>query len=163
MIYVFDTSALVAWWHEIYPIQSFPDIRKLIEQGIEHGNIKSAMEVKRELRLQDDDLFEWTKKTDGLFIEDQEDQQFRISEIGNEYPRLVKQHRLYNADPVIITLAEANSWTVVTQENPNKQNNIVGCCRNIGIDCISLTQYINHNQTQLHDIRKILFNTNIEL
>lgn len=77
------------------------------------------------------------------------------------YPKLIKQHRKFNADPIVIALAEANGWTVVTQENQKKQNNIVGCCRNVGIDCISLSEYIKQNRGKLNIIRQnIVWQTN---
>lgn len=160
MIYVFDTSAFITWWNEIYPIQSFPDIEKLIEQGINQKSIKLVMEVTKELSLQDDDLYKWIKERNRFFIKDQDNQQDRIAEISNRWPKLVKSNKRYNADPVIIAFAETNAWTVVTQESPKKQNNIVSCCRDIGVICISLTQYIKEKQTELDSIRQNLWGKN---
>lgn len=155
MTYVFDTSAFIAWWHEIYPRQSFPDIYQLIEEDVNTKIIQSPIEVRKELEEQlDDDLTVWAKQHSDLFIKDNPALQVRIAEISNNYPKLIKQHSRYNADPIVITLAEANGWTVVTQENQNKHNNIVGCCRNISVDCISLSEYINQNMAKLNSVRQ---------
>ncbi|MCZ6802416.1 MAG: DUF4411 family protein [Proteobacteria bacterium] len=158
VIYIFDTNAFIAWWHEIYPPQSFPDIRVLIEQNIGGGTILSPIEVRKELEEKvDDNLTVWAKKQHNLFVIEQIDLQLRIAEISNAYPKLVKQHKKINADPIVIAVAEAGHSTVVTQENPVKQNNIVGCCRDIGVMCISLSQYINNHKDSLNIIRKKLW------
>lgn len=161
MTYVFDTNAFIAWWHEIYPQQSFPDIYQLIEKDVNTKTIQSPMEVKKELEQKlDDNLAIWAKQQTNLFIKESVDLQYRIAEISNDYPKLIKQHSRYNADPIVIALAEANNWTVVTQENQNKRNNIVGCCRDNQIMCISLSQYINQKQAELNIIRQDLWSNN---
>ena len=155
MTYVFDTSAFIAWWREIYPKQSFPDIYQLIEEDVNAKIIQSPMEVKKELEEQlDDDLTIWAKSQNDLFIRDSIDLQDRIAEISNNYPKLIKQHKKHNADPIVIALAETNNWIVVSQESQKRQNNIVGCCRNIGVTCISLSEYINQNRFKLSTIRQ---------
>ncbi len=158
MNYVFDSSAWIAWWHEIYPLNSFPDIHKLIEHDITQGFIISPAEVKKELQEQvKDELTNCVTKQSDLFIRDDENLQDRIAKISNDYPKLVKQHRKFNADPIVIALAEQRGWAVVTQENPNRQNNMVGCCRDLNLTCLSLTQYIQQRTDVLENIRQDLW------
>ena len=159
MTYVFDTSSFIAWWNELYPTGTFPDIYELISHDIGIDLIKSPVEVKKELEMHTgDELAEWVKnKGSALLIKDDVKLQIRIAYISNNYPKLVKQARKHNADPIVIALAESNNWTVVTQENPNKKANIVGCCRDLNVKCISLSQYIRERQEKLDSIREELW------
>ena len=93
-------------------------------------------------------------------FKESEDLQNKIAEISNHYPKLVKNNRKFNADPIVIALAETNTWTVVTQENPSKQNNIVGCCRNMQVKCIFLSLYVDERSKQLISIRQTLWGNN---
>ena len=132
MTYVFDTNAYIAWWHQLYPPVPFPDIKALIQHDTQQQIIRSPVAVKKELeekveepgkaeKKEKNSLAEWANEQSTLFIQEQYDQQDRIAQISNDYPQLVKQHVKHNADPTVIVLAEANQWTVVTQENPNKK------------------------------------------
>ncbi len=105
----------------------------------------------------DDSLTEWVKKQSNLFIPTQPGLQGNIADIANRCPKLVKKQSRVNADPVIIALAQSRELTVVTQENPNKQKNLVGCCREYKVSCISLSQYISVRQNALDIIRKDLW------
>ncbi len=155
---MFDTSAFIGWWHEIYPVEIFEDIAKLITIDIETKIIQSPVEVRAELEEKSNDpLTLWVKKQSNLFIPTQPKLQNDISNIANQYPKLVKQHNKVNADPVVVALAQVFSAIVVTQENQKKKNNIVACCRGMNIECISLTQYIRKHQPELDDIRKELW------
>ncbi len=49
MSYLFDTSAFIAWWHEIYAPATFEDVFKLIEKDTENQFIQAPVEVKQEL------------------------------------------------------------------------------------------------------------------
>ena len=158
MSHLFDTSALIAWWHEIYPPTTFEDVFKLIEEDTKNQFIRAPVEVKQELEEKaDDSLTEWVKKQPDLFIPTQPGLQSSIADIANKYPKLVKKQSRVNADPVVIALAQAKGLTVVTQENPNKQNNLVGCCRAYQVSCVSLSQYISGRKNALNIIRKGLW------
>ena len=61
---MFDTSAFIGWWHEIYPVEIFEDIAKLITIDIETKIIQSPVEVRAELEEKSNDpLTLWVKKT----------------------------------------------------------------------------------------------------
>ena len=158
MTYLFDTSVFIAWWHEIYPVGIFQDVAKLIENDIEEQIIQSPVEVRQELEEKvDDPLTKWVKGRPNLFIPTQPELQGSIANISNRFPGILKKQSKVNADPVVIALAQSNGAIIVTQENPNKQNNIVACCRAISINCISLPQYIGQRQALLNDIRAELW------
>ena len=158
MTYLFDTSAFISWWHEIYPVKIFEDVAKLIENDIEIQLIQSPAEVRQELEEKiDDPLTEWVKTRPNLFIPTQPELQSSIADISNKYPKILKRQGKVNADPVVIALAHATVAIVVTQENRHKQNNIVGCCRDMSVGCISLSQYIGQRQELLNAIRTELW------
>ena len=158
MSYLFDTSAFISWWHEIYPPTTFEDVFKLIEEDTKNQFILAPVEVKQELEEKvNDSLTEWVSKQSNLFIPTQPELQNNIADIANKYPKLVKKQSKVNADLVIIALAQAKGLIVVTQENPNKQNNLVGCCRAYKVSCVSLSQYIGERKNELNIIRKGLW------
>lgn len=153
--YVFDTSAFIAWQFEIYPVSVFPDVQELIEQDVRNQVIQSPVEVRDELKQHEGDIVhEWAKQQTNLFVRTQPDLQQRIADISNQFPKLVKQHRSVNADPVVIAVAEKFGWIVVTQENPRKITNIVGCCRKINLKFMSLSQYMVDRHKALTKIRQ---------
>ena len=158
MTYLFDTSAFIAWWHEIYPVGIFQDVAKLIENDIEEQIIQSPVEVRQELEEKvDDPLTKWVKGRPNLFIPTQPGLQGNIADIANKCPKILKKQSKINADPMIIALAQSRGLTVVTQENPNNPNNLVGCCRKYGVSYLSLSQYIGERKNALDIIRKDLW------
>lgn len=156
-VYVFDTSAWIGWWHEIYPIRAFPDISKLIQVDVDEGRIVSPVEVKAELEEKmGDALTDWVKERNRLFVPARNQSQDIIAEISNQCPKLLKRKKV-NADPAVVAWALQNDQTVVTQENHKKQTGIVACCRRMGVACRSLSRYVSEREMALDSIRKSLW------
>lgn len=156
--YVFDTSAWIGWWHEIYPVSIFPDICALIEFDVDARTIVSPVEVRTELEDKiDDDLTHWVKQRSGLFIPTHDQSQEIIAEVSNQCPKLLKHTKKTNADPAVVAWALQKDQIVVTQESHKKQTGIVACCRHKEVVCISLSKYVTERGTALDSIRKSLW------
>lgn len=156
-VYVFDTSAWIGWWHEIYPVSTFPDICELIKADVDARTIVSPVEVRTELEDKiDDDLTHWVKQRSGLFIPTHDQSQEVIAEISNQCPKLLRRKKT-NADPAVIAWALQKDQIVVTQESHKKQTGIVACCRHEEVACMSLSKYVSEREIALDSIRKSLW------
>ena len=124
--YCIDTSSLIHAWRRAYPIQNFQGFWDRIDELIEAGRLFSSIEVLNELGKRDDDLCDWAKVREDIFLDiEGDDLQFKVAEILRRYPLLVDTRKNRSAaDPFVIAVASlANpSLVVVTQEGP--ANNI---------------------------------------
>lgn len=55
-IYCIDTSSLIAAWQERYPIETFPALRRKMEDLIAAKRLVSPIEVLNETQKRSDDL-----------------------------------------------------------------------------------------------------------
>jgi Domain of unknown function (DUF4411) len=115
--YCFDTSALIEPWVRLYPPDLFHPIWEKLEDLSLTGVIRAPVDVRIELREQKDDLFEWAKSLDGLFVDTDRAHLEKSREIINAHPGLIKPNSTKSgADPFVIALAEINAVPVVTYE-----------------------------------------------
>ncbi len=87
------------------PIDVFPSIWGKIESLINRGLMFAPREVLDEIIEGDDQLAEWAKKQNKMFVEPTEKQIEIVQDILKEFPALIKTDRKYNADPGVIALA----------------------------------------------------------
>lgn len=121
MRYCFDTSALVEPWVRLYPRDVFRPIWEKLEDLAVTGIIRAPVDVRIELEEQKDDLFDWAKGLDGLFIDADRPHLEKSREIINAHPGLIKPNSTKSgADPFVIALAEINAVPVVTYETMAK-------------------------------------------
>lgn len=141
MTYCMDTSALIAAWNERYPIENFPRFWELLDELIGEGRLYSPRDVKKEVTKKEDGLRSWLDQRTNMFVELEEDIQNDARLILAEFPLLTKQIAGRNpADPFVIALAKARSYTVVTQEgmgSPTRPR-IPLVCNHYGVDCMDI-------------------------
>jgi len=120
LIYCLDTSALIAAWHELYPIDVFPKFWELMDQLVAEKRILAPDEVLRELAKKDDALHKWAKARTDVFVPFDESLLAKGAEITNKYRRLLEQKTGRNgADPWVIALAALRGAVLVTKEGPS--------------------------------------------
>lgn len=117
--YCIDTSALIAAWQERYPIDNFPGLWDRVDQLIDAGRLLAPMEVLHETGKKSDELHDWLKSRDAMFVELDEEIQVAVATILGRFPRLVGEKKLRtSADPFVIAMAQVRGLQIVTEEKP---------------------------------------------
>lgn len=146
--YCFDTSALVTMWRFMYPPGNFASVWGQMQAHIKDGQVVVPKEVYEELRVGNDDLFEFVNEHAETMVKDLDHEQVKLTfEILGRFPRLVDANRVIpEADPYVIALARQKGWKVVTSEVPSgaaARPKIPDVCAAYGIPCLSPIQFIN--------------------
>jgi hypothetical protein len=139
--YCIDTSSLIAAWNERYPIANVPGFWERFGQTVAGGLIVSPLEVRNEVRKKEDGLSDWLGECPRMFIELEHDVQLATKEVLGQFPWLTKGIAGRTiADPFVIALAKARSFTVVTEEGFGSisRPHIPLVCQHYGIPCINL-------------------------
>ncbi|MCY4567499.1 MAG: DUF4411 family protein [Candidatus Poribacteria bacterium] len=149
IIYSLDTSALIAAFHERYPIENFPSLWDKIEELIKNGRLKMSQIVFDEA-MRDTKIKQWCNenqlKPDFQAAIDESVQE-QVSEVLSEFPRLVDNRTgKSGADPWVIALALTDeNYIVVTEENPTNSENrpkIPDVCAHFNLQCIKIVDLI---------------------
>ena len=99
--------------------------------------------------LKDDDLVEWSKKNDPLFLPLTEEVQKKVTDILHDFPTMIKLKSTgnSNADPFLIATAEIEGAIIVTDERLGDEStgdyHIPNVCRRYGIECITLNDFLD--------------------
>ena len=149
IIYSFDTSALIAAFHERYPIDNFPALWRKIEELIKIGRLKMSQIVFDEA-MRDTDIKQWCDEYQlkpDFQVPIDELVQEKVSEVLSEFPRLVDNRTgKSGADPWVIALAViTQNCVVVTEENPTHSGNrpkIPDACAHFNLQCIKVVDLI---------------------
>lgn len=119
MAYCIDTSSILEAWRRSYPPDVFGTVWSAIDELIENHDLYSSVEVMRELEPRDDEVYEWARARNGMFIPLDDEIQDCTSEILTTHPRLVGERANRNhADPFVIATARTKGLIVVTEEDP---------------------------------------------
>ena len=149
VIYSLDTSALIAAFHERYPIENFPSLWREIEALIKNGQLKMSQIVFDEA-MRDTEIKQWCDenqlKPDFQMAIDESVQE-QVSEVLSEFPRLVDNRTgKSGADPWVIALGlTIENCVVVTEENPTHSENrpkIPDVCTHFNLQCIKIVELI---------------------
>lgn len=140
MTYSFDTSGLADGWRRYYPRTTFPTVWENIESLIAERRAVASDEVLHELEAKDDDLLEWARHQDGLFVPADEGIQIVVRQIMDEHGGLVDAQRgRSQADPFVIAVAVVHGAAVVTGEVPTRNPanpKIPDVCEAMGVRCL---------------------------
>ena len=128
--YIIDTSVLVQAKRENYPFDTFPGFWKFISHGYDTEMLHSIDHVRREILNFDDDtddLSVWAKNTipksffkptNTSLVRGEYDIISQIIEANQDYNEEEIQKFLTGADAWLIAYARANSFIVVSEEDP---------------------------------------------
>ena len=149
VIYSLDTSALIAAFHERYPIENFPSLWRKIEELIRSGQLKMSQIVFEEA-MRDTEIKQWCDQNQlksYLQVAIDESVQEKVSEVLLEFPRLVDNRTgKSGADPWVIALARTfENCIVITEENPTYSENrpkIPDACARFNLQCIKIVDLI---------------------
>ena len=149
VIYSIDTSALIAAFHEHYPIKNFPSLWDKIETLIKNNRLKMSQIVFEEA-MRDTEIKLWCDQNQlkpNFQVAIDESVQEKVSEILSEFPRLVDNRTgKSGADPWVIALALTDqNYIVLTEENPTHSENrpkIPDVCTHFGVECVKIVDLI---------------------
>lgn len=126
---------------------TFTPIWDKVENMIEAGALISTVEVRDELK--DDDLVEWGKRNDQLFLPLTEEVQKKAIDVLRDFPTMIKMKSTgnSNADPFLIATASIEGATIVSDERLGDEStgdyHIPNVCRRYGIGCITLNDFLD--------------------
>tara|TARA_R110000803_G_scaffold118659_3_gene187052 strand:+ start:1692 stop:2174 length:483 start_codon:yes stop_codon:yes gene_type:complete len=147
--YSVDTSALIHAWRRSYPIRNFRPVWDRLDTLIDADRLFSSKEVFLELKKWDDDLFNWCKDRERMFVDiDGDSFQENMAHVMGTYPRLVDTRKNKSgADPFVIVVALSSNppLVVVTQEGATgnlAKPNIPDVCTAEGVECINILDLI---------------------
>lgn len=119
MRYSVDASILIEGWRRQFPPDVVPGLWDGLTELIRSGDLRATEEVLYELDRKDDEVYEWVKARQELFIPIDETIQAAVSKILTTHRTLIDSRRnRSSADPFVIALAHQNSCIVLTDEMP---------------------------------------------
>jgi hypothetical protein len=145
-MYVFDTSALIGAWFRLYPPDLFPGLWEKMDALAADGQLIAPEDVLDELRVGDDDLYQWVKqRSDQVIVPTSRAVMLEARAVLVDHPFLTKTGTGRNkADPFVIALASLRGCPVVTQEDGGTaaKPRIPYVCANRGIACVQFLKMI---------------------
>ena len=146
MKYSIDTSAILEAWRRHYPPDVVPGLWEGIDEIISVGDLRATEEVLVELERKDDELYDWAKARNDLFVPIDDDIQIAVQQILANHRKLLDTRKNRSgADPFVIALAQINDCTVVSNERPTSspnRPNIPDVCSILNVRCITVLQLI---------------------
>ena len=153
--YVIDTCSLTEL-RKTYPFKMFAPVWNKLKDLVNKGIIISTEEVFEELKMNDDDVFQWVKINSKMFIPLDEAIQLKAQEILTTHPNLIDiKNKKSSADPFVIALALLNNCTVVSEENPSggpNKSKIPDVCKYNKVDCIKLLSLLEKENFSLESV-----------
>lgn len=145
--YSFDTSSFLNGRRDLLPPAVFRSLWVNVDVMIDEGQIRSVDVVRDELAKRDDEVAEWAKSCDSLFVSLDLDIQRASRRVLQEHPRLMGRGGGRNgADPFVIGLALARNATVVTEETLSgnlQRPRIPNVCEAMGIPWRNLVGFVS--------------------
>jgi hypothetical protein len=84
--YCIDTCALIDLWRRYYPPDIFPGLWEDIEKLVKQRLLVAPREVLEELKGVDDELLEWARNHDDMFLDLNDDQLREVRAILKDFP-----------------------------------------------------------------------------
>ncbi|KKM68009.1 hypothetical protein LCGC14_1465270, partial [marine sediment metagenome] len=116
----------------------FGSLWDFIENQIKNRKILATYLVKEELEVQEDELVDFIKKFDNLFVLPTHKEQLVVNNIINTPKFSYWASGVRNrADPFVVALAKTANLKVVTYENPQSTKKIPAACYEFDVECIT--------------------------
>jgi hypothetical protein len=141
-VYIVDTSS----WLNIDPRTDAEDVWRLIVWCIEQGRIVACAQVLNELRGNPMYLLRLKPYEKALRAGDRGDIGYllHVGRITHDYPAMSRATSARTpADPYVVALADLEKYIVVADESTKRRGRkIPGVCHQLGIRCITLTEFV---------------------
>lgn len=121
----------------------FGPLWDFISNQIRNRRILATFLVKEELEVQKDELVDYVKKYDNLFVLPTTEEQKMVKNIINHPNFSHWASGLRNkADPFVVALAKTANLKVVTYENPQSPKRIPAACREFRVEYITFLDFL---------------------
>lgn len=153
MAYCIDSCSLIELNYTYRPTV-FPSLMMDINKLIDAGKLYSAIEVLKELEVQESDIiYLWASDKKDMFILQEHEIQVEVKNLLKKYPKLIdyKTGRS-GADPWLIATAKVKGLAIVTEEGFSGDiayPKIPDVCRHEKIDCIRLIDMLERENIKL--------------
>lgn len=143
-LYCIDTSAVIHGWTRDYPPDVFATVWQNLEPLADQEKLFAPNEVLLELERGGDDLYEWARSRNAMFIEPDAYAQEIVRDLVNDYPGFIPADSRDGiwADPYVIAIASQMQAVVVTGEKPVGHNaripKIPNICNDLGVEYMDL-------------------------
>ena len=116
----------------------------MIKNLITEKRIIATHLVREELKVQEDDLWEFINQFSSFFFEPTTKEQNIVIKLVNNQDFSKWAVKLGNhADPFVVALAKIHNLTVVTYENPRSTaNRIPAACKIFDVKCINFVTFL---------------------
>jgi hypothetical protein len=129
-VYCFDTSSIInlmpPWKKDIYRRDVFPTLWEKLENMITSGEIISPMEVYKEIKVGQDEIYKWCKKNKKMFKDIDDCQIQKFQDVKKQYDKNywdTENSKPIWADPWVIALSICEEAIIIADEK-NKSNKI---------------------------------------
>ncbi len=150
--YVIDTCSLTEL-RRTYPFKMFAPVWNKLKELVNSGIIISTEEVFEELKINDDEVFQWAKENSQMFVPIDESIQIQVRELLKTHSNLLDiKNKRSSADPFVVALALLNKCTVVTEEKPSggpNKSKIPDVCKAYKVKCINLLTLLEKEKFSL--------------
>lgn len=117
-VYCVDANVIIQGMKHRYPPKRFPTLWQNIGRLIDEGRLCASMMVREELVGAEDEVRDWARGQQGLFVPVDKEQTDIVTQIQQKFDDLVDHRRRRSgADPFVVALAKVRGCTVVTLES----------------------------------------------
>jgi len=145
MKYSFDTSAFINPWRNLYPIKVFPSLWGELDRLMNQGDLVATEMVLHELEHKDDELLQYMRQRDFIFIAVDEEQLESVAEILGLFPRFARADATREvADVFVVALAQKHNLVVVSDEQLPRRGKvkIPEVCSQFGVECVTFLAFL---------------------
>lgn len=125
-----------------YPRDVFLPAWEMLSKLADEKLVLSVEDVLEELTMFDDEVLQWAKEKEHIFLLLSENIQARAVQVLTSHPGLLDLKKSKSsADPFVIAAAIEHSCTVVTEEKASNspiRHKIPDVCKAYGVDCITI-------------------------
>ncbi len=140
-VYCIDTSSLINL--KYYRGDVFPTIWEKLESMIRNGELISPLEVYEEIKVGQDEIYEWCKNNKKMFNDVDECQSQKLKDIEKQYDKKYWENEIRKprwADPWVIALSICERAIIVADEK-NVPNRIPYISAAFRVQCLKLLDY----------------------
>jgi hypothetical protein len=146
-VYCIDTSSIInlmpPWKKDVYRRDVFPRIWETLEHMIKNEELISPLEVYKEIKIGQDEIYEWCKNNKKMFRDIDDCQLQKFQDIKKQYDKNYWENEINKprwADPWVIALSICERAIIVADEK-NVPNRIPSISFAFGIKCLTLLDF----------------------
>lgn len=136
--YIIDASSIISQRDgEPYRRSLYKNLWDRIDRLIQSHKIVTCSEISEEIK--DEELKIWFKQVGFIILPICNEVQSFVKTVVTTNPKLINFREMKSSgDAFLIATAMKYDLTVITEENPKKENHIPSVCRNLNVPCVNI-------------------------